>query len=78
MAIRSPRLTRKAAIGRAKRIKAIVRRQYSPHTMTLYDFTRVPFGLCNTTATFHRVMAVILSTVKKKYAFVHLDNIVIF
>lgn len=45
---------------------------------SLYQLTRVPFGLSSAPATFQSLMDVILSTVKWKYAVVYLEDIVIF
>ena len=43
----------------------------------LYEFVRMPFGLCNAPATFQRLMQVILSRLEWKCCFVYLDDILI-
>lgn len=44
----------------------------------LYGIIRIPFGLKNAPGTFNRVVDVILSAVRWKFALVYLDDIVIF
>ena len=44
----------------------------------LYEFNRMPFGLCNTPATFQRSMNHVLRTVLGEKALVYLDDIVVF
>ncbi|CAN8073109.1 unnamed protein product [Agarophyton chilense] len=44
----------------------------------LFIFNRMPFGLKNAPATFQRVMDIILSRVKWKFALVYLDDFIIF
>jgi Reverse transcriptase (RNA-dependent DNA polymerase) len=44
----------------------------------VHRFKRVPFGLCNAPATFQRALDMLLSKVKKKYALVYLDVVIIF
>jgi len=43
----------------------------------LHEFVRMPFGLCNTPATFQRLMQVVLAGLEWKYCFVYLDNILV-
>ena len=43
----------------------------------LYEFIRMPFGLCNVPATFQRLMQVVLAGLDWKSCFVYLDDIVI-
>lgn len=43
----------------------------------LYESTRLPFGLCNGPATFHRVMDQVLSGLKWNVCLVYLDDVVI-
>ncbi|CAN8074493.1 unnamed protein product [Agarophyton chilense] len=44
----------------------------------LFRFTRMPFGLKNAPATFHRVMDIIMFRVQWKFAVVYLDDVIIF
>jgi hypothetical protein len=44
----------------------------------LYEFIRMPFGLCNAPATFQRVMNYILRDVSGIKALVYLDDVIIF
>ena len=43
----------------------------------LFEFTRMPFGLCNAPATFQRLMQVILTGLEGKSCFVYLDDILV-
>ncbi len=43
----------------------------------LYDFVRMPFGLCNAPATFQRVMQVVLAGLEWKCCFAYLDDILV-
>ena len=43
----------------------------------LFEFVRMPFGLCNAPATFHRVMQVVLAGLEWRSCFVYLDDILI-
>lgn len=43
----------------------------------LFEFVRMPFGLCNTPATFQRIMQVVLSGLEWQSCFVYLDDILI-
>ncbi len=44
----------------------------------LYRFRRMPLGLTNTLATFHRALDTLLSTYKWKTCLVYLDDVIIF
>ena len=41
----------------------------------LFEFTRMPFGLCNAPATFQRLMQVVLAGLEWDSCFVYLDDI---
>ena len=43
----------------------------------LFEFTRMPFGLCNAPATFQRLMQIILTGLEGKSCFVYLDDILV-
>ena len=43
----------------------------------LYEFTRMPFGLCNAPATFQLVMQKVLAGLEWKKCFVYLDDILV-
>ena len=43
----------------------------------LYEFVRMPFGLCNAPATFQRLMRRILSGLEYKCCFIYLDDILV-
>jgi hypothetical protein len=44
----------------------------------LYEFTTMPFGLCNTPATFQRVMKLALSGLQWNTCLIYLDDVIIF
>ena len=43
----------------------------------LYEFTRMPFGLCNAPATFQRIMQSVLAGLEWKTCFVYLDDVLV-
>ena len=56
-------------------------RQYTAFTvgsLGMYEFLRMPFGLCNAPAMFQRLMQNCLGELKLTYALVYLDDVVVF
>ena len=47
-------------------------------TGRLYDYTRMPFGLCNARGTFMRVMNKMFGDMNFQFLSVHLDDILVF
>ena len=47
-------------------------------SLGVYEFLRMPFGLCNAPATFQRLMQNCLGELNLTYALIYLDDIVIF
>ena len=43
----------------------------------LFEFERMPFGLCNAPATFQRLMQAVLAGMEWKFCFVYLDDILV-
>ena len=55
--------------------------QYTAFTvgsMGVYEFLRMPYGLCNTLATFQRLMQNCLGELNLTYALIYLDNVIVF
>ena len=44
----------------------------------LFEFLRMPFGLCNSPATFQRLMQAILAGLEWKSCYVYIDDILVF
>lgn len=44
----------------------------------LYEFERIPFGLCNAPATFQRLMQRCLGNLVNDYLLIYLDNVIVF
>ena len=47
-------------------------------SLGVYEFLRMPFGLCNAPATFQRLMQNCLGELNLTYVLIYLDNIVVF
>ena len=55
--------------------------QYTAFTvgsMGVYEFLRMPYGLCNALATFQRLMQNCLRELSLTYALIYLDNVIVF
>ena len=56
-------------------------RQYTAFTvgsMGIFEFLRMPYGLCNAPATFQRLMQNCLGELNLTYALIYLDNVIVF
>ena len=56
-------------------------RQYTAFTMGslgVYEFLRMPYGLCNAPAMFQRLMQNCLGELNLTYALVYLDNVIVY
>ena len=56
-------------------------RQYTTFTvgsLGMYEFLRMPYGLCNTPATFQRLMQNCLGELNLTYALVYLDDVIVY
>ena len=47
-------------------------------SMGVYEFLRMPYGLCNTQATFQRLMQNCLGELNLTYALIYLDDVIVF
>ena len=55
--------------------------QYTAFTagnLAFYEFTRMPFGLCNAPATFQHLMQNTLAELNLTYCVIYLDNVIIY
>ena len=55
--------------------------QYTTFTvgsMGVYEFLRMPYGLCNTLVTFQRLMQNCLGELNLTYALIYLDDVIVF
>ena len=56
-------------------------RQYTAFTvgsMGVYEFLRMPYGLCNAPATFQRLMQNCLGELNLTYALIYLDDVIVY
>ena len=56
-------------------------RQYTAFTvgsMGIFEFLRMPYGLCNTLATFQQLMQNCLGELNFTYALIYLDDVIVF
>ena len=56
-------------------------RQYTAFTigsMGIFEFLRMPYGLCNAPATFQRLMQNCLGELNLTYALIYLDDVIVF
>ena len=55
--------------------------QYTAFTvgnLGFYEFTRMPFGLCNTPVTFQRLMQNTLGELNLTYCIIYLDDMIVY
>ena len=52
--------------------------QYTAFNLGFYEFTWMPFGLCNLPATFQRLMQNTLGELNLTYSVIYLDNVIVF
>ena len=51
---------------------------YMVGSMGVYEFLRMPYGLCNAPATFQRLMQNCLGELNLTYALIYLDDVIVF
>lgn len=73
---RSVQLTAAAGTGRLRYPKRTVTETAFSSHHGLFRFTRLPFGLANSAASFQRVIDAILPEVKRQSVLVYLDDII--
>lgn len=56
----------------------MIRKRQLSHGKGFYKFNRMPFGLCNAPATFHRAMDAIVGNPFSEFVIPYLDDIIIF
>ena len=60
---------------------ALGSQQYTAFTvgnLGFYEFTRIPFGLCNTPATFQLLMQNTLGELNLTYCMIYLDDVIVY
>ena len=51
---------------------------FTPGSMGVYEFLRMPYGLCNAPATFQRLMQNCLGELNLTYALIYLDDVIVY
>ena len=51
---------------------------FTVRSMGIFEFLRMPYGLCNALATFQRLMQNCLGELNLTYALIYLDDVIIF
>lgn len=58
--------------------RRLEQRRRSPLPLDCFEWTRMPFGLCNASATFQRLMGVVLGDLTFDILLIYLDDIIVF